>query len=44
MFAAELIKPQARTLAEDRSIRCVILDFDALCGIESDEPGGCVLP
>jgi RecB family endonuclease NucS len=37
VFAAQLIKPQARTLAEDRGIRCVTLDYDALRGIESDE-------
>ncbi|WP_433264475.1 endonuclease NucS [Actinosynnema sp. CS-041913] len=37
VFAAQQIKPQARTLAEDRGIRCVILDYDALRGIESDE-------
>ena len=24
-------------LAEDRGIRCVVLDYDALRGIESDE-------
>jgi len=37
IFAAQEIKPQARTLAEDRGIRCVVLDYDALRGIESDE-------
>ncbi|MBZ8177089.1 endonuclease NucS [Corynebacterium poyangense] len=37
IFAAQQIKPQARTLAEDRGIRCVTLDYDALRGIESDE-------
>ncbi len=37
VFAAQLIKPQARTLAEDRGIRCVTLDYDTLRGIESDE-------
>jgi len=37
VFAAQLIKPQAKTLAEDRGIRCVTLDYDALRGIESDE-------
>jgi RecB family endonuclease NucS len=30
IFAAQEIKPQARTLAEDRGIRCVTLDLDAL--------------
>jgi hypothetical protein len=37
VFAAQQIKPQARTLAEDRGIRCVTLDYDTLRGIESDE-------
>jgi RecB family endonuclease NucS len=37
IYAAQLIKPQAKTLAEDRGIRCVTLDYDALRGIESDE-------
>lgn len=37
VFAAQEIKPQARTLAEDRGIRCVILDYQGLRGIESNE-------
>jgi RecB family endonuclease NucS len=37
VFAAQQIKPQARTLAQDRGIRCVVLDYDALRGTESDE-------
>jgi endonuclease len=37
IYAAQLIRPQAKTLAEDRGIRCVTLDYDALRGIESDE-------
>ncbi|GAA2068708.1 endonuclease NucS [Williamsia deligens] len=37
VFAAQVIKPQARTLAEDRGIRCVTVDYDALRGIESTE-------
>jgi endonuclease len=37
IYAAQLIKPQAKTLAEDRGIRCVTLDYDVLRGIESDE-------
>ncbi|MHA2788737.1 endonuclease NucS [Corynebacterium sp. S7] len=37
VFAAQEIKPQARTLAEDRGIRCVVLDYDELRGIESNE-------
>ncbi len=34
IFAAQEIKPQARTLAEDRGIRCVVLDYDALRGLD----------
>lgn len=34
VFAAQEIKPQARTLAEDRGIRCVTLDYDAMRGID----------
>jgi RecB family endonuclease NucS len=34
VFAAQEIKPQARTLAEDRGIDCVVLDYDALRGID----------
>ncbi len=37
VFAAQVIKPQARTLAEDRGIRCVVLDYDALRGIDDTE-------
>jgi RecB family endonuclease NucS len=33
VLAAQTIKPQARTLAEDRGIRCVVLDYDAMRGI-----------
>ena len=36
IFAAQEIKPQARTLAEDRSIRCVLLDYDKMRGIEPE--------
>jgi RecB family endonuclease NucS len=36
VLAAQTIKPQARTLAEDRGIRCVILDYDAMRGIERE--------
>ena len=32
VFAAQEIKPQARTLAEDRGIRCVLVDYNALRG------------
>lgn len=34
VFAAQEIKPQARTLATDRGIRCVTLDYEALKGID----------
>jgi RecB family endonuclease NucS len=37
VFAAQQIKPQARTLAEDRGIRCVAVDYDALRGVESTD-------
>ncbi|PRY01800.1 endonuclease NucS [Allonocardiopsis opalescens] len=37
ILAAQSIAPQARTLAEDRGIRCVVLDYDALRGTVSDE-------
>jgi RecB family endonuclease NucS len=35
VFAAQEIKPQARTLATDRGIRCLVLDYDAMRGLES---------
>jgi len=34
IFAAQEIKPQARTLALDRNIECVVVDYDVLRGIE----------
>ena len=34
IFAAQEIKPQARTLAEDRGIECVVVDYDKLRGID----------
>lgn len=34
VFAAQSIKPQARVLAQDRGIRCVILDYDAMRGMD----------
>jgi endonuclease len=37
VFAAQEIKPQAKVLAEDRGIRCVTLDYDALRGIDASE-------
>ncbi len=36
IFAAQEIRPQARTLAIDRGIRCVTLDYDAMRGIERE--------
>jgi RecB family endonuclease NucS len=37
ILAAQTIAPQARTLAEDRGMRCVVVDYDALRGVERDE-------
>ena len=37
IFAAQQIKPQAKVLANDRGIRCVTLDYDALRGAVVDE-------
>jgi RecB family endonuclease NucS len=34
VFAAQEIKPQARRLAEDRGIRCLVLDYDAMRGLD----------
>ena len=34
IFAAQEIKPQARVLATDRGIECVVVDYDALRGID----------
>lgn len=34
IFAAQEITKQARTLAEDRGIRCVVLDYDAMRGFD----------
>ena len=34
VFAAQEIRPQARVLAEDRGIRCVVLDYDAMRGAD----------
>jgi RecB family endonuclease NucS len=38
IFAAQEIKPQARTLALDRGIECVTLDYDALRGRDPANP------
>ncbi|MGV1037132.1 MAG: endonuclease NucS [Candidatus Nanopelagicales bacterium] len=37
VFAAQEIKPQARTLAEDRGIRCVVVDYDQLRGFDDPD-------
>ena len=37
IFAAQEIKPQARTLAEDRNIECLVLDYERMKG-ESGDP------
>ena len=37
VFAAQQIKLQAKTLANDRGIRCLTLDYNALRGTESTE-------
>jgi RecB family endonuclease NucS len=34
VFAAQEIKPQARVLAGDRGITCIVLDYDMLRGID----------
>jgi len=34
IFAAQEIRPQARTLAEDRGIRCLTLDYDSMRGTD----------
>ena len=37
VLAAQSIKPQARVLAEDRGIRCVVLDYDAMRGMDDPD-------
>ena len=37
VFVAQEIKPQARVLAEDRGIRCVVVNYHAMRGIEHNE-------
>lgn len=37
VFAAQEIKPQARTLAEDRGITCLVLDYEAMKGEDHAE-------
>ena len=36
--AAQAFAPQARTLAADRGIACVVLDYDAMKGVDSGAP------
>lgn len=36
VFAAQEIKPQARVLAQDRGMRCLVLDYEAMRG--TDDP------
>jgi len=38
VFAAQTITPQARTLAADRGIACLVLDYDELRGLETGPP------
>lgn len=35
VFAAQEIKPQARVLAEDRGIRCLVLDYESMRGVDT---------
>jgi len=37
VLAAQEIKPQARTLAADRGITCLVLDYDALRGLDDPD-------
>ena len=37
VFAAQEIKPQARVLAEDRGIDCLVLDYDEMRGLDNPE-------
>ena len=37
VFAAQLIKPQARVLAEDRGIECLSLDYDEMRGVDDSD-------
>lgn len=37
VFAAQEIKPQARVLAHDRGIECLLLDYDAMRGVDDVE-------
>jgi RecB family endonuclease NucS len=37
IFAAQEIRPQARVLAEDRGIRCVVLDYQSMRGADDGD-------
>jgi RecB family endonuclease NucS len=37
VFAAQEIRPQARVLATDRGIDCVVLDYAALRGVDDSD-------
>ena len=37
VFAAQKIKPQAKVLATDRGIDCLVLDYDAMRGVDDVE-------
>ncbi len=37
VFAAQEIRPQARVLAHDRGIACLVLDYDAMRGVDDVE-------
>jgi hypothetical protein len=36
IFAAQEIKPQARTLAQDRGIECLVLDYELMRDADRD--------
>ena len=38
VLAAQAFAPQARTLATDRGITCLVLDYDAMKGVDSGTP------
>jgi endonuclease len=38
ILAAQTIRPQARMLAKDRGFRCVVVDYDALRGLDPTNP------
>lgn len=37
VFAAQQIKPQAKTLAKDRGISCLTLDYDSMRGVDDSD-------